>query len=1007
MGLSFLGGMCYNDTTSVVYYTHHIAEPFWEVIDMSENENKKMNRKHKKIQPRQEWKPHWIPNSLFQIWRVFFSAFKVAAVAMLTVSLIVLVCAFVLVGLLGNYLQEDIITDAEMVKDNYSLDETSYMHYVDSEGNIQELQKIYASTTDRDWATYDEFPEALVHAAVAIEDKRFYEHQGVDWITTVKACVKMFVGSGDAGGSTITQQLVKNMTGDNSVTVRRKVVEIFKAIDFERRYDKKVIMEWYLNLIYFGDRKNGVKSAAAHYFGKELQSLTPAECASLISITNNPSIFSPYSSTFEYKGEMMTGQERNHIRKENTLWSMRNQGYLTEEEYQEALDQELVFKSGIAPEDTWVYCADESCDYQGTVKSLNSKGSNYYCPNCNQEILVGENASKTVYTWFVDTVMEDVAAALAERDGLSWDDMQKEQKAVYTQLIQRSGYHIYTTIDMDVQNQIDKIYTNLDEIPETRGAQQLQSGIVVIDNRTGDIVGMAGGVGEKKIFDGWNMATDAVCQVGSSFKPIAVYAPGFELGEITPASVIKDLPLKYTKNSSGKRVAFPNNAEKRYQYSRTVLSGVVDSVNAVSVNTLDEIGLKYSFDFASEKFRISDLVNNEKHSDMDYAPLGLGGLTYGATVRDMASAYATFANNGVYREGRTFTKVYDSKGNLVIDNVQDSEEIMSEKTINYMNYCLDQAVDHGTGDMADIKGHDVCGKTGTTNSKKDRYFCGYTHYYTAAVWCGFETPAEIQLVGDTRHPAARLWNKVIAPLHKGLERVAMYDKGKMVSVTVCLDSGRVATDACKNDIRGLERTEKVLVYKEDKPTKKCNKHISLEYCEEGKAVANEYCKKFAEAGKVKLSTKSLVKLTKTEMNEMIKATDYGLADKYIPESCVYQVDSSGKEVDFEGLDGERKETGPCVTCTKHTKEAWEKYKKDNKIPDENQAADSNKENQGDKVDPDNKVDPDKNNKEEQKDQADKDKTDTPTEPKPPETNAAAANSIHQGNMITDWATYGH
>ena len=213
---------------------------------MSENNKKKAGRKQRKEQPRQSWKPHWLPNSLYRIWCALFSVFKVAAVACITVTLVVVVCAFVLVGLMGNYLQEDILTDSEMVKENYNLDETSYMHYVDSDGNIQELQKIYASTTDRDWATYDQFPQALVDAAVAIEDRRFYEHQGVDWITTVKACVKMFVGTGDAGGSTITQQLVKNMTGDNSITVRRKVVEIFKAIDFERRYDKDVIMEWYL-----------------------------------------------------------------------------------------------------------------------------------------------------------------------------------------------------------------------------------------------------------------------------------------------------------------------------------------------------------------------------------------------------------------------------------------------------------------------------------------------------------------------------------------------------------------------------------------------------------------------------------------------------------------------------------------------------------------------------------------------------------------------------------------
>ena len=889
---------------------------------MAKKEKKLRRRKAK---PRQSWKPHWLPYSVYRIWRIFYSLFKVAMVAVATVTLVVLVCAFVLVGLLGSYLQDDVLPDSEMVKENYNLDETSFIHYVDSSGKIQELQRIYASTTDREWATYDEFPEDLIHAAVAIEDKRFYEHQGVDWITTVKACVKMFVGTGDAGGSTITQQLVKNMTGDNSVTVRRKVVEIFKAIDFERRYDKDVIMEWYLNLIYFGDRKNGVKSAAAHYFGKELQSLTTAECASLISITNNPSIFSPYSSTFEYKGKTMTGEERNQIRKENTLYEMRNQGYLTEEEYQAALDQELVFKSGIDTEDSMAYCENRECGYQGIVSTLLVEDGLYFCPSCKLEILVGENASQTVYTWFVDTVMEDVAAVLAERDGLVWEDLPKEQKAVYTQLIQRSGYHIYTTLDMDVQNQVDAIYTNLEEIPETRGGQQLQSGIVVIDNRTGDIVAMAGGVGEKTVFDGYNLATDAKLQVGSSFKPIAVYAPAFELGAITPATVIKDLPLRYIKDSStGKTTAFPRNAEKNYQYSRTVLSGLIDSVNAVSVHTLDMIGTRYSYNFAKEQFRISGLIDSERYTDVDYAPLGLGGLTYGATIRDMACAYATFANNGVYREGRTFTKVYDSQGNLIIDNEQKSEEILSQKTVDYVNYCLDQAVERGTGDMADLDDMDVCGKTGTTNSRKDRYFCGYTGYYTAAVWCGFKIPAEIQLVGeDTRHPAARLWKKVMAPLHEGEETIPLYNSDKMKTVRVCLDSGMKAGDACRDDIRGDSRTETVRVYEEDLPHEVCDKHVYVPYCSEGKGVATDYCKKFADAGKIELTQVALVKMTKSQVDEIKKADDFGLKSKYVSNKYIYLVDSDGNDAAFKGIYGDLDGSAPYVTCKVHTKEAAE------------------------------------------------------------------------------------
>ncbi len=891
----------------------------------------KNNQNKKKKVPRQSWRPHWLPNAVYKVWMAAFAVLKIAAGALATVLLICVVCGFVFAGVLGDYLQEDILPDSEMVKENYDLDETSYVHYVDADGNIQELQEIYAST-DREWATFDQIPEDLIHAAIAIEDKRFYEHQGVDWITTVKACAGMFFGSGDAGGSTITQQLVKNITQDNSVTVRRKVVEIFKAMDFERRYDKDVIMEWYLNLIYFGDRKNGVKSAAAHYFGKELQNLTTAECASLISITNNPSIFSPYSSTFKYKGEEMSGQERNRIRQVNTLWEMRNQGYLTEDEYQAALAQEMVFKSGIAIEDRLSYCDTKGCGFYGTLSTLTHEDDTYYCPECGEKMHVNDSASQEVYSWFVDTTLEDVAAVLAERDGQVWEELGKQTKQLYLQMIQRGGFHIYTTLDLDVQNQVDKIYTDLTQIPETKGAQQLQSGIIVIDNRTGDIVAMAGGVGEKKVFDAFNMATDANRQVGSSIKPLSVYAPAFELGAITPASVISDLPLRYSKDENGKTTAFPRNAEKYYSYSKTVLSGLVDSVNAVAVNTLDMIGTRYSFEFAKEQFRITGLTEGDGTvTDVDYSPLALGGLTYGATVRDMASAYATFANRGVYREGRTYTKVYDSQGNLIIDNTQESETILTQKTVDYMNYCLDQAIDYGTGTMADIEGIDVCGKTGTTNSRKDRYFCGYTGYYTAAVWCGFEIPAEIQLVGNTKHPAARLWQKVMEPLHDGKENIKLFDREKMVAITVCLDSGKLASDACTHDIRGNIRTETVLVYPEDVPEDYCDKHISLDYCTEGNAIANEYCQKFAEVGMLKLSERSLVKMTQSQINELEKAEEFGLQSKYLRDDYIYQVDGSGNPTAFHGIHGDINtgSSDPCITCKVHTKEKWEQFKAEN------------------------------------------------------------------------------
>ena len=896
----------------------------------AEETAKKLPRAKKKKDPRQSWKPHWVPDTVYKVWLAIFATMKIAMGAVATVLLIVVVCGFVFIGILGDYLETDILPDSEMVKENYDMDETSFIHYVDNQGNIQELQQIYASS-DRSWATFDEIPRDLINAAVAIEDKRFYEHQGVDWITTVKACAGMFFGSGDAGGSTITQQLVKNMTGDNSITVRRKVVEIFKAQDFERRYTKDTIMEWYLNLIYFGDRKNGVKSAAAHYFGKELCNLTTAECASLISITNNPSIFSPYTESFEYKGEMMTGVERNNIRKENTLWMMRNEGYLTEEDYQAALAQEIDFKSGIAAGDRMAYCENDECDYKGVVSTLKFEDEKYFCPVCDEQIHVTDYASDTVYSWFVDAVIEDVATELAGKDGLEWASMGEQEQQLYRQLIQRGGYHIYATIDMDVQNQVDAIYTDLTQIPETRGGQQLQSGIIVIDNRTGDIVAMAGGVGEKKVFDAFNMAIDAQRQVGSSIKPLSVYVPAFETGEYSPATVVKDLPLRYNGNSP-----YPRNAERTYTYSRTVLSAIMDSVNAVAVNIVDDISPSYAYNFVTKRFMLGGLVESGPNgtTDIDYSPMALGGLTIGSSVRDMASAYATFANNGVYREGRTYTKVYDSKGNLIIDNTQDSRQILKEKTVDYINYCLDQAVAAGTGTAADLKnlGIDVCGKTGTTNSKNDRYFCGYTGYYTAAVWCGYEIPAEINLAGsDQRHPGARLWKKVMEPLHQGKENIPLYNADNMVEITVCLDSGKLACDACLMDIRGIDRTETVMVYREDVPTEYCDCHIVLDYCTECKAIANEYCKKFAQVGMVRLEQRSLVKMTRAQIDELAKAKKVGLTSNYTKDNYIYQVDKNGEPEAFKGIDGKltNKDELPCIQATGHTEEEWEDYRSEN------------------------------------------------------------------------------
>lgn len=877
-------------------------------------EEKKTRRRGPR--PRQEWNPHWLLKLCFTVVSVAWSALKIAVGAAATVLLIVLICGTVFVGTLGDYLQEDILTEAaNWSLEDYVVPETSFIYYVDSSGNIQQLQQIY-TTIDRQWASLDEIPQSLIDAAVAIEDKRFYEHQGVDWITTVKACLNMFFGGSEQfGGSTITQQLVKNITDEKSVTVQRKVMEIFRAQMFERDYDKDVIMEQYLNRIYLGKGCYGVKSAAAAYFGKELQTLTPAECAALISITNNPSLFNPYSdSVYMYKGEERDGAGRNRYRQLNVLEQMKEQGYLTEEAYKEAVDQEMVFKDGIDDNDRWTVCENPECGYQGTRSNFTGDGETFYCPQCGAATSVVINASQHIYSWYVDAVILDFASYLAAQDGKDWDAMEQSERDLYLERIQKGGYHIYTPLDMKIQRVVDQVYGDVNNLPATNSNQQLQSSIVVIDNRTGDVVALAGGVGEKKTFLGYNRATQAKLQTGSVQKPISIYAPGFESGKITPATVMRDMPENYDNGN------WPKNDSRVYNYRRTVLQGITSSLNAVSVDVLKTIGTEYAYSFAKYNFGLNHLVedyttaNGEVKSDIALAPLGLGALTVGATVEEVAASFATFPNGGTYREPRLYTKVYDSDGRLVVDNTQDTRNILSQKSVDYMNYCLYNAANYGTGGAAVFPGQSIAGKTGTTSSNRDRWFAGYTSHYTAAVWVGYDQPEQIRVAGG--NPAAVLWKKVMQPIHEGLNNQALYDGSHFQSIAVCLDSGKLAGPACHADPRG-DRTVYANVYPGDGPTETCDKHIMVDYCITGGGVATEYCSSYPDA---EVGSRALVRMTPEEIQEIRDAANCGLQDMYKMDGYVYYLGEEG----WHGFSGNANfdVVAPYVMCPLHGSGAW-------------------------------------------------------------------------------------
>lgn len=701
------------------------------------------------------------------------------------ISLVIFACIFT--AYLRNYLMPQV----SFSLDSFRLNQTSVIYYQDkSTGEYQALQNLYGEE-NRIWASYKDIPTNLVYATVAIEDKRFFQHSGVDWLRSMKASANLFLGgSSTYGASTVTQQLVKNLTNDNEVTVRRKLVEIFRALEMEKQYSKEDIMEWYLNTIYLGEQSYGVRTAAYTYFGKDVSELDLAECASLIAITNNPSIFDPYISE--------KTKANNKERQTDILYEMWQQGYITENEYQNAKNEELQFQY-----------ADSSSE-------------------------TGDNSD--YYSYFVDQVIRDVVNDLANATGYDTE--------VINRMILGGGYQIYSTIDVDVQNAAEEVYEDLDNIPKTDSTyQQLQSGIVIIDNETGDIAAIVGGVGQKEGSLTLSRATQSLLSPGSTIKPLAVYAPALEMGLITPATVYDDTPFTFGSSP------WPKNEDDTYHGLTNILTAMKRSTNTVAVKVLDDVGLDYAYHYAVNDMHLDTLVdqyelNGVNYTDKSYWSLALGGMVRGVTIRDLTAAYASIENKGTYREARTYTKVLDSDGNVVLDNTQSSNENMSEKTAYYLTYMMEETVKDGTGQEAQVPGIDTAGKTGTTSDDKDRWFAGYTGYYTGVVWCGYDQPQEVVLEDDSiENPASVLFNKVMTKVHEGKQNKAFEKPTSVIDVEVCQDSGNLVNDWCTKDIRG-DRTVTIQLDGSDVPTSYCSTHVETDICTAGDTlhVANDSCK---------------------------------------------------------------------------------------------------------------------------------------------------------------------
>ncbi|RHO16419.1 transglycosylase [Butyricicoccus sp. AM18-35] len=671
-------------------------------------------------------------------------------------------------------------TAAEISK-GLGLNLNSFIYAKESDSDEYTLYETIKGKENREWVDSDKIPDTLKNAVVAIEDERFYKHHGVDWVRTIGAVKGWLLGGTQYGGSTITQQLIKNITADNDYSVKRKVNEIFRAFALEKEIDDKDrILVMYLNTIFLGYNSYGVQTAAMQYFDKDVSQLDLAESAVLAGLTNNPSIYDVYNHPEKVKE-----------RQETILAQMLDQKMISQEEYEAAVAEELNYR----PYE----------EYQQEIKST--------------------------YSYFTDEVIKDVINDLMTEKGYS--------RLVAENMVYSGGLNIYATIDTKVQNALDEVWANADNFPNTEKYGEIPQSAMVITDKQGNIVGIAGGRGEKTSSRGFSYASDARRQPGSSIKPLATYGPAMDAGIATPDTTVYDRAL--IQDADGN--PWPMN-DGKYPTGRamTVKEGMTRSLNTISAQLLKQLTPQKSYEFMTQQlgFKLVDSRTNEDgtvQSDIDLAPLALGALTDGVTVREMAGGFSTFINDGVYGGTRTYTKVTDSEGNTIMENTPNTDKgFTNVRTAYYMLDCLQNVTAHGTAYGIQLDGVETGGKTGTTTSNTDIWFCGITPKYSGAVWVGYEH--NYRLDGLYGRNAAEIWLAVMQKVHAG-DSGLVFDSHPQdfEEVTYCMDTGLLASGAC----RAAGRAATGRFWKDKVPTETCShQNIENKYDFESMGVDNYY-----------------------------------------------------------------------------------------------------------------------------------------------------------------------
>ena len=728
-------------------------------------------------------------------------------------ALLIVLCGLALagavVGIAKGYMETAPTLDLTLLD---AQDKTSFLY--DTEGNVI---TDYKGTENRIMVNISLMPEQLRNAFVAVEDARFYTHNGIDIKRIIGSFVQNFVSGSQQGGSTITQQLIKNTVLSNELSYKRKIQEAYLAMQLETKYTKLQILEYYLNTIYLGENYYGVQVASQGYFGKELSELTLRECAMLAGMTNNPYYYNPRRNFYTRSSETTDYKKITNDRTDYVLRCMYENEFITLQQYQEALDPATA----------------------SVLETSTTEGDGMYS-----------------YAHYVEYAVQDIVDCFLKLNNL--EDTSENRYKMENEL-RTGGYHVTLAIDTEIQEIVedtlenwtsypalrdpsDKVYRTLNSDGTYDEVVQPQAAAVVLDYRTGEIKAIVGSRTRPTVRKTLNRATDMKMPVGSTIKPIAVYAPAIELG-YSPASIVYNIPAPISgwTGSDGKDTWPQNYGGGSYTGPTTLRYGMKKSLNVAAAQTLlNLVGVERSVDFL--------LRMGVDRENIDATPFGLSLGSSGITPLQLAVAYGVLGNGGVYQTPISFLGISDSSGNVVYDShaEQEQRQVFRPSTAWMVVDMMKDVVSSGTATAAKMDGQTVAGKTGTNSDQRGVTFVGMTGWYVSSIWVGHDNYKPLSSKSTGSNGALPIWKSYMTEIHKvkGLSNRDIIEADPeslgLVKVTTCAVSGQLATDLCRNDSMGYG-TVTDYWYQPTVPTVYCQMHQAVEVCAESGGLATEYC----------------------------------------------------------------------------------------------------------------------------------------------------------------------